>query len=196
MGVPARASSMSVVLTPPPPTPPRKGEESSARQFYPRITGADGRAHEHVPVTERRPLPLAGRARVGVPARASSMSVALTPPPPTPPRKGEESSARQSYPPDSDARACPLRHVPVIPRCPLPLAGRARVGVPARASSMSVALTPPPPTPPRKGEESSARQLPRIPELMRCPRQLRHPARCPLPLAGRARVGVPARVHR
>ena len=47
------------------------------------------------PRSGARPLPLAGRARVGVPAPAS-MIVALTPPPPTPPRKGEESSAQNS----------------------------------------------------------------------------------------------------
>ena len=45
-----------------------------------------------------RPLPLAGRARVGVLAPLLPR-LALTPPPPTPPRKGEESSARRFRPP-------------------------------------------------------------------------------------------------
>ncbi len=72
---------------------------------------------------ERCPLPLAGRARVGVPARASSMRVMLTPPPPTPPRKGEESSARQSYPQDYLQLMPALAHYgmfPVIPRGAVP----------------------------------------------------------------------------
>ena len=95
-----RISSMSVTLTPPPPTPPRKGEESSARRFPHRHSGAAQRGPATVSIWPRAiPSPLRGGLGWGC-RRISSMSVTLTPPPPTPPRKGEESSAR-CLPPSS-----------------------------------------------------------------------------------------------
>src|ERR671917_246065 len=62
------------------------------------VSGYGSRAPLRGPgMTRAFPLPLVGRARVGVLA-PDLHRLSLTPPPPPPPHKGEESLSRQAYP--------------------------------------------------------------------------------------------------